>query len=509
MLWRTIPEEKRKWWILAAMSASVSMVFIDITVLPVALPTMSRQLHFSELGLQWIINAYTLTLTVLVLAGGRIAQMFGLKRIFSLGICLFALSSAMCGFGYTENWLIFSRVLQGASGALMVPATQAIISQSFPIKERGKAIGIFVSIGSIFLALGPLIGGYFTEYATWRYVFWINLPIAAIGVVLTQFTVPPFPSKKSRFDFIGFFTSLAGISAIVIAIMQAQQWGWTSLLTLSLLGIGIVFLYFLIQIERSKESPLIDFNLFKIPMIVPSLTAVSLTQFILMITVFWTIFFQTISHFTPSEAGNLTFISCAPLLIAAPLAGICVDRFGPKIPVAIGFTLLCFSLIWFVFIAKDSSIHGLLPSLLCFGIGVPFVFTSSSVACLNAVPAEKRAITSGLLTLSRQFSATLGLAVFGTANMQWTNWRFTQFVKEQSSHENFDPARFDGLLSHNPNALNALQEVPPDVAAIIQESLRNASISGFYLINLAAAMIALIGLLITLKWMRKKKEMGQ
>lgn len=509
MLYRSIPEAKRKWWILGAMTTSISMVFIDITVLPVALPTMTRQLNLSELGLQWIINAYTLALTVLVLAGDRIAQRFGLKRVFLFGICLFALSSAMCGFGNTESWLIFSRVVQGASGALMLPAMQAIIAQSFPIQERGKAIGIFVSVGSIFLALGPLIGGYFTEFATWRYVFWINLPIAAIGVTLTQLTVPPFPSNKGPFDFIGFFTSLLGISAIVIAIMQAQQWGWFSPLTLSLLGFGAVLLYLLFRIERAKVTPLIDFSLLKIPLILTSLTTSSMTQFLLMITVFWSIFFQTISHFTPAEAGNITFLSSVPLLIAAPLAGICVDKFGSRIPVSIGFSLLFFSLIWFVFIAKDSSIHQLLPSLLCFGIGAPFVLTSSSVALLNASPTEKRAIASGLLTVSRQLSATFGLAIFGTMNSQWTNWRFNRIVTEQSTHENFDPSSFDGLLSHNPTAIEALKEVPPDVAQIIQNSLRDASISGFYLINMAAALLAFLGLLISLKWMKKKKEEAQ
>ncbi|MBS0653563.1 MAG: MFS transporter [Verrucomicrobia bacterium] len=509
MLYRSTPEAKRKWWILGAMTTSISMVFIDVTVLPVALPTISRELNFSQLGLQWILNAYTLALTVLVLAGGRIAQMFGLKSVFSFGICLFALSSAMCGFGNTESWLVFSRAVQGAGGALMLPATQAIISESFPIKERGKAIGIFISIGSVFLALGPLIGGYLTEFATWRYVFWINLPIAAIGLVLTQLTVPSFPKNKSSFDFLGFFTSLFGISSIVVAIMQAQQWGWLSPRILFLLGLGAILIVLLFHIERSQKMPLIDIDLLKTSSILTSLSIVSLTQFLVMTTVFWAIFFQTISGYLPSEAGNITFIAYAPLLIAAPLAGICIDKFGPRLPITIGFSLLIISLVWFVLIAKDFSIHELLPSLLCFGAGVPFVMTSSSTFLLSAAPKEKRGIASGLLILSRQFSATLGLAIFGTINTQWTNWRFEQIVTEQSTHENLDPRSFEGLLSHNPTAIEALKEVPPDVAQIIQNSLRDASISGFNLINMTAALLAFLGLLISLRWMKKKKEEAQ
>ena len=509
MAHQSVSEEKRKWWILGAMTTAVSMVFIDITVLPVALPTMSRELSFSDLGLQWIINAYTLALTVLVLAGGRLAQLLGLKKVFCCGICLFASASALCGFGNTESWLIASRILQGAGGALMLPATQAIITHSFPAHQRGKALGIFISIGSVFLALGPLIGGYFTEFATWRYVFWINLPIAAAGLTLTLLTVPPFPGQKSSFDLIGFFTNLVGISGIVIAIMQAQQWGWLSPLTLLCLGLGITLLVVMIRTERKEEFPLIDVQLIKNPSIFPSLTTAATVQFVIMITVFWAIFFQNISGYSPTKAGNITFIANIPILIAAPLAGICVDKFGPKIPICIGFSLLFLAITSFILIVKNATAVQLLPSMLCFGMGVPFVLTPSATSLLNAAPKEKRGTASGLLITSRQFSSTLALAIFGTMYHHWIHWRFSLLMKEQNVGRDLSPSRFEGLLSQNPNAISALQELPSETAAIVQENLKQASISGFYLINGTAALIAIFGFCVAIKWMKKRKEGAQ
>ena len=194
-----LTEQNRKWWILAAMTTAISMIFVDITVLPVVLPTLQRELLISDLELQWILNSYTLVLAVLVLAGGRIGDMWGLKKSFCFGTVTFALGSALCGLSHSGWWMIFSRTLQGVGGAFLLPATQGIIMFHFPPHQRGKAVGLFVSIGSIFLALGPLIGGALTTWASWRFVFWINLPIAAAGLLLTLYTAGrPFFAFSSR-----------------------------------------------------------------------------------------------------------------------------------------------------------------------------------------------------------------------------------------------------------------------------------------------------------------------
>ncbi|MCI0381740.1 MAG: MFS transporter, partial [Chlamydiae bacterium] len=263
-----LSERNRKWWILAAMTSTISMIFIDITVLPVALPTIQRELDISELGLQWIINAYTLALTVFVLVGGRLGDMFGHLKMFFFGLVIFAFFSALCGLSYFSLWFITSRFFQGIGGAILIPATVSMIISSFPQQQRGKAMGIYVSVGSIFLSIGPFIGGLLSQYLSWRFVFWINLPIAAIGFLLAKFSVPKqekVEKKPLRFDYFGFIAFGLGLTAVVIAFMQAKYWDWFSLPTLLLIALGITLMLLMIVIDRRVEEPFLDFSIFKTP----------------------------------------------------------------------------------------------------------------------------------------------------------------------------------------------------------------------------------------------------
>ncbi len=324
------------------------MIFIDITVLPVVLPTLQRQLQLHDLGLQWVLNAYTLSLAVLVLAGGKLGDMWGLKKAFCVGIFIFAGASAMCGLSDTEAWLIFSRALQGVGGAFLLPATQGIIISHFPPHQRGKALGLFVSIGAIFLALGPLIGGFLTSYLSWRYVFWINLPIASIGILLALYSIPPMQGKKQAFDYRGFFILSCAIASAVVALMQAQNWGWSSPMTITLLCIGACSLWFLFKRKHKPHASILDFELMGKKSFIASATSIFCNQFIVMAAVFWTIYFQNILGFSPSKAGVYSFLANLPVLIAAPIGGYLVDKCGPRLPVMSGFGLVFFALAWFL-----------------------------------------------------------------------------------------------------------------------------------------------------------------
>ncbi len=403
-----------RWWILLAMSAAISMIFIDVTVLPVALPTIHRELNLSDVGAQWVINAYTLLLTILLLGGGRLADLLGARRIFCLGIILFAGASACCGIGSQEWMLIAGRALQGVGGAMMLPASQTILANSFPSHQRGKAMGIYVSIGSIFLAMGPLIGGAITQYWSWRGVFWINIPIALVGLLLTMLIVPRSVQTKARFDVSGLLALAIGISSIIVALMQAQVWGWGDPLTVTLVCFGFLLIFLLFQIDREVPFPIVDLSIITHRSFFTGASCIFFSQLSMVATVFWAIYFQDVLHFPPSYAGLLTFIANAPVLLSAPFAGHLVDQLGPRKPVTFGYALILFSLIWFISFPTPSSIYFLLPSLIPFGIGVPMILTPSYVSLINDVPAEKRGIAAGLNMTQRQFAATLGLALMGT-----------------------------------------------------------------------------------------------
>ncbi len=497
-------ENNRKWWILAAMTTTISMIFIDITVLPVVLPTLQRELHISDLGLQWIINAYTLVLAVLVLAGGKLGDMWGLKKAFCFGIFIFAGASAMCGLSDSETWLIFNRALQGVGGALLLPATQGIIISHFPASERGKAMGLFVSIGSIFLALGPLIGGSLTSYLSWRYVFWINLPIAAIGILLALCVVPPMQGKKQQFDYRGFLILTAGIASLVVALMQAQDWGWISLETLALLSIGIFSLITLFKRKHKAHASILDFELIRKQSFISSASAIFCNQFIVMITVFWAIYFQNILGFSPSKAGVYAFLANIPVLFAAPIGGHLVDKHGPRLPVMCGFGLIVFSLSWFSLFQYHESIWLLLPTLLTFGFGISMIFTPSYVSMMNDVGPEKRGVASGMSTALRQFSSSFGLAIFGTLYSSIYHGHFANFLDRNPSTSQLLPIQLEGLLSKSTKAIDYIDKLSASNAEYVLASAKSSFLDAFLGINLLAAIVALMSIAFAWRFMKNK-----
>jgi EmrB/QacA subfamily drug resistance transporter len=494
-----INELNRKWWILAAMTTSISMIFVDITVLPVVLPTLQRELDISNLGLQWVINAYTLVLAVLVLAGGRIGDILGLKRAFCIGITCFAIASALCGLSSTAWWMIMSRALQGIGGALMLPATQGIVIAHFPPQQRGKAMGLFVSIGSIFLALGPLIGGSLTTYLSWHYVFWINLPIAAIGLIMTWFVVPFMKGKKESLDLRGFIIQAIGLCCVVVALMQAQKWDWQWTAGLLILGSG--FLYYLFHRKDKAHARIFDFELIKKKSFRSSCGCVFLNQLIIMVTVFWAIYFQNILGFSPAKAGFYAFIANIPVLFAAPLGGMLVDRFGPRLPVMIGFGLITFSLTWFSLSIRHENIWLLMPTLVTFGFGVSMIFTPSFVSMMNEIPPEKRGSASGINSALRQFSSTLGLALFGTLySLIYLNTLGKSFL-DVPNLSSLSPKPFEGLLSQSPDAMDHLNLLSKQEAMYVLQSAKAAFLHAFTWLNVVGACFALMGVLIARRFL--------
>ncbi len=501
--------DRRRWWILLAMTASLSMVYIDITILPVTLPTLSRELGFSPLGLQWIINAYTLALTVLALAGGKLAHTLGLKTSFQVGLTIFAGASALCGLSSTEAWMIAARVLQGAGAALMIPSQNAIMLGTFPPQQRGKAIGLLVSISSIFLIIGPFIGGTLTEFLGWRYIFWINLPIAATGMLLTFLIVPHFEKVIESFDWFGFFTVGSGVASIVIATMHGQSWGWLSPFTLLLFLAGILLITFFCKAEQKAPHPLVDLvELRKRSFLGGSLTTFC-ASFIVMVMVFWTIFLQNILDYSPSQTGLLLLVGSSPVLFIAPLAGYLTDRLGPRFPITAGFILMGISILLFSLTASQENLWVVLGCLSLFGISTPLIFTPSLVALMEEIPPEKRGVASGMNTTFRQFGSTMGLAVFGSLFYQWHFSRFSHSLAKNLPTEKLDPSPFEGLLSQKPSALQHLHALPADTASFVQESMISSFVSAFHLINFFGALCALVGLWIAMRFLGRsavKKE---
>ena len=497
-------ESRRKWWVLIAMTSCIAMIFIDVTILPVALPTIQRELDISSLALQWLINSYLLALTALVLAGGRIGDIFGHRKIFCYGTLLFAIASALCGLSTHTYEFIISRFLQGCGGALLIPATSSIIQETFPPNERGKAIGLSVGIGSLFLTLGPFVGGVLTQYLSWRYAFWINLPIAFFGLILSLFVVKKIPGKKQIFDIRGFLCLFFGITALVLAFMQIHEWGFLPFF--SLLGLGVGLLTLLVQIDRSARHPFIDLSLLKDHSFVGGCLSTFFAQFTLMVTIFWAIYFQIYLDYTPAVAGAISLISNLPVVIMAPIAGHLADRFGSKPLIITGFSLMIFALLWFVACGEIKSFWWLLPTLITLGCGAPLIFTPSAAATFFHIQPHQRGVASGLSQTVRQFGATLGMALFGGGLLTIQHLRLSHLLKKDPLVAHVHPNSLDGLLTHSPSALSELQNIPGPAIHYVTSSYTKAYLAAFSSVNILAACAAAGGIIAALIFLRRHRQ---
>jgi EmrB/QacA subfamily drug resistance transporter len=408
--------QKREWWILATMTGALSMILIDETVVSVALPAIQRDLHMSQAGLQWVVNAYLLTLASCVALGGRLAELLGQARMFRLGAVVFVAASVGCGLARSPAWIIAARAAQGLGAAAMIPPTGAIVISAFQARERGRAMGIYAGFSMISLTLGPLLGGLLTQGLSWRAVFWVNLPLGLSMLALAAVALPADePERGARMDWCGALTLVPGLVMTVLALMQARQWGWTSPATVTLLAGGAVLLAAFGFTEPRRRSPLVRLALLRRRNFPADNAVLALVQFALTgLTVFAAIYVQELLGFKPITAGLSLLPVMVPLLVLSPLAGRLYDRAGPRALVSGGAVLLGAGLLWTAALLGRLSYGWLLPGYVFIGTGIALVMTPASTDAMNTTPAAQRGQAQGVTQTLRQVGGTSGLAVMGT-----------------------------------------------------------------------------------------------
>src|SRR5438034_11605283 len=260
-----LTEDNRRWWTLGAMCFALFMIMLDNTVVNVALPSIQKDLGATVSGLEWTVNAYTLAFAVLLVTGGRLGDLFGRRRMFLFGVVTFAASSGFIGFSQSEAWLVGGRAVQGIGAAFMMPGTLSIISNAFPPAERGKAIGTWAGVSAMALAIGPVVGGFLVEHVSWQSIFFLNLPVAALAVVVTLAAAPESRDETvERFvDLPGVATLSIGLAALVLALVEANSWHWDSAREIALYGIALVGLTSFAVVERHRRVPMVDFSFFR------------------------------------------------------------------------------------------------------------------------------------------------------------------------------------------------------------------------------------------------------
>ena len=499
-------EKNRKWWILLAMSSSLALVFIDQTALAVALPAIQRELNLSNSLTQWVINAYLLALSAIILFGGKIGDRLGHKRAFLLGVIVFVLSSVLCALAQAGWWLIAMRALQGIGGAFMMPSTNALVTNAFPDQERGKALGIYVALAAIFLALGPLLGGFLTQVFSWRAVFWINFPVALISIALAIPSVPGWSrTEKLNIDWLGFFISILFISGFVLGFMEAPNWGWTSASIISLFVFSTLSLLGFIFWERKTTNPLVELDLFKNLTFSILFSVLLIIQSVGIVFVFWAIFLQNVLHYSPLKAGILLLPAMLPIIVMAPIGGHLRDKYGPTLSMSWGCLLIIFSLIWIGIFSPHQSYTILFPGLLGFGIGMPLMLSGIMVTVMNMVKVEQRGMASAMFNCSRQFGTSIGLAVLAGLLGSLNKWQLGSFLQQSPApFSSLQEYQIDGLLAHASRALEAVSHFSQQNLQLLQTAATKAYTTAFSLTMFVAAFFALITLALIFKIPRKK-----
>lgn len=401
---------KTKWIRVLAIVPASAMIFMDQSILPVALPTIAREFGAANTPLQWTVNSYLLALALFLLVFGKLGDRIGHRRSFLLGMVLFAFFSILCSLSKNVWQLIGARGLQGMGAALMLPAQSALIAHSFPKSARGRVTGLVVSIGSIFLVSAPLIGGYLTQKISWNWIFWINIPIALIGVILILALLPDIEGKKSPIDPWGFafFAGFAGTLTTVF--MQAGSWGWSSPKIAALAAISLFSLFFLLLREKAMKFPFLDLSLFKSRPFSAININIAITQFVVMIYVFRVIYLQKILGYTPLQTGLIAALTSSPVLFFSYIGGFLADKINPKLPVIFGYALIIASFLWLSFVPLPT-LFSLCASLLLFGMGIPLIFTPSYTLAMSSVPQEKFGAAFGMISTLRMFAGSVGLSM--------------------------------------------------------------------------------------------------
>jgi EmrB/QacA subfamily drug resistance transporter len=408
---------RRRWWTLVAVGLATFMTYLDNNVTNVALPTIQRDLHLSVAGLEWVVSSYILVFASLLLAGGRLADLFGRRRLFVAGLVVFTLASLGAGLAGSGAVLIAARLVQGLGAALMVPTTLAIIVATFDDRrERAQAIGVWAAIGAMALAFGPLIGGLVSQHLHWGWIFLINVPVGAITLALALFAVAESrdTSAARRLDVPGLAASVVALFSLTYGLIEGHDKGWTSGTILGAFALAAVAGAAFLFIESRSQQPMVPLSMFRSRVFSGGIGTTMVWAFgIFGIYFFTSLYLQDVVGFSPTKAG-LAFVPMA-LCVAAfsPISGPLAARFGAHRIVAFGLVLNAVGLIMFWRLGQHTSFGALMPGFVLFGAGSGLMNAPLTNAALSALPQERAGMASALLNNSRELAGLLGITVIG------------------------------------------------------------------------------------------------
>jgi EmrB/QacA subfamily drug resistance transporter len=405
----------RKWYVMAAVAMGVFLATIDGSIVNVALPTLVRAFDTEFAVVQWVVLAYLLTVTTLMLSVGRLGDMIGKKPLYATGFVIFTIGSALCGLSPSIYWLIAFRVLQGVGAAMMMALGTAIVTEAFPPSERGKALGIIGSMVSVGIVVGPVLGGLLIGALSWHWIFFVNVPIGIAGTWMVIRYVPAFkPAGGQRFDLVGALLLFTCLMTFLMALTLGQQVGFAEPGVLVLFAASFAFLAAFIAIERRVRSPMIDLSLFQnslfnINLVTAVISFISLSGTIILMP----FYLEDVLGYDPRAVGFLLAVVPIAVGITSPISGVLSDRLGTRPITVAGLLLLLLGFVAVSTLSLQTTALGYVLRFLPIGIGIGVFQSPNNSAIMGAVPRSRLGIASGLLAITRTLGQTAGIAALG------------------------------------------------------------------------------------------------
>ncbi len=499
---------ERKWWTLIAVAVAIFMLLLDITVVNVALPDIQRSLHSSFADLQWVVNAYALTLAAFLLTSGSIADLIGRKRVFAAGLVVFTGASAFCGLSDSPLMLNLARAVQGVGGAMMFATSLALIANAFHGKERGTAFGVFGAATGAAVAVGPVVGGVITSAIGWEWIFFINVPIgiAAVFITVTQVADSRDPDATGV-DWIGLVTFSGALFMLVYALVQGNEKGWGSTEIVSLLVGAAVLLGAFLVAEVLQRRPMLDLTLFRRPAFTgANIVAFSISASFFAMFLYLTLYIQDVLGFSPVQAG-LRFLPVTLLsFIVAPFAGKLSVRVPVRLLLGSGLALAGLGLLAMTGIEASSTWTVLIPGFILGGAGIGLINPPLASTAIGVVPQERSGMASGINSTFRQVGIATGIAGLGAVfQHSVTHSTAAALATSGRVHEITVAAHGQlGTLLESGEVTQIAHRLSPAARTALDHAYKVGFTDAFTTIALIAAGIALIGSVLAFVLVRSK-----
>ncbi|MCC2626186.1 MAG: drug resistance transporter, drug antiporter-2 family [Burkholderiales bacterium] len=409
--------KNKKWWVLIGVGIASFLGCIDFTIVTVTLPAIQNDLHATIEQLQWIINIFILALSSFMVVMGRLADIYGRQKVLYIGMTIFAGSSLLAGCAVSIQWLIFWRLIQGISCAILYTASGAIISHIFSVEERGRAMGIFFGISFTGLAAGPVLGGLIVGALSWRWVFLVNIPIMLLSLVICILSVPRSrdTALSTKIDYLGALILTLAISSLIFTITQGNNWGWASYKVLILLLFSVTMFIILYYIEEQHKSPIIKFSLLINRGYISGIIANFFLSFFYSLAFFlMPLFLHTIRHESAYTIGLMLLPTTLMVVLLSPIVGKIVDRRGPQKPLLWGFALFIISAALQTYFQANTPLLVILAAFIIMGIAWGLIVGPSTILAINSLPRSSEALAIGTSWTFHNIGGSLGLSI-GTA----------------------------------------------------------------------------------------------